>query len=115
MYIKILFASIVLAVGNCQNKEDINAELMTVNYKPTQCAEVYDNLFDNGELSREQRFLKYLKEKGITEIIDFKNKPDNGVYCLACTCPSGDNFSFKVSANDYKKLKTIPPFDVVLK
>jgi hypothetical protein len=110
---------ILLAIGinSCEKAEVIAEELKTINYKPTQCSEPWDvsKYTDSGNLSREARFTSFLKDNGIAELVDFKNTKDGNIYCMACTCPSSDNFSFKVSAANYEKLKSIEPFKTVLK
>lgn len=102
---------------SCESEDAVNGELLSVSFKPTQCSELldkepYTSLADN---SRENRIKAFLKDKGITNLIDFKKTTDSNIYCQACECPSNDNFSFKVSQSDYEKLKAIEPFKTILK
>lgn len=102
---------------SCESEDAVNGELLSVSFKPTQCSELWDkepytSLADN---SRENRIKTFLKDKGITNLIDFKKTSDSNIYCQACECPSNDNFSFKVSQSDYEKLKAIEPFKTILR
>ncbi len=102
---------------SCEQTEVGVGENFSVSYKPTQCSEAWDEAAytDKGNLSRQERFLLFLKNKGVTDLKEFKNIQDDKVYCSACTCPSNDLFSFKVSESDLAKLKTFEPFKTALK
>jgi hypothetical protein len=102
---------------SCEQTEVAVGENFSVSYKPTQCSEPWDEAAytNKGNLSRQERFKLFLKDKGVTELKEFKNTPDDKIYCSACTCPSNDLFSFKVSESDLAKLKTFEPFKTALK
>lgn len=111
-----LLAILAFAFTSCEQTEVVVGENLTVSYKPTQCSEPWDEptYTNKGSLTREERFKIFLKDKGISEILEFKNTKDDKIYCMACTCPSNDNFSFKVSQTNYDKLKTFEPFKTAL-
>ncbi|MBP8155620.1 MAG: hypothetical protein KAX81_01240 [Leadbetterella sp.] len=112
-----LLAIMAFAFTSCEQTEVVVGENFSVSYKPTQCSEAWDEAAytDKGNLSRQERFILFLKNKGVTDLKEFKNTQDNKVYCSACTCPSNDLFSFKVSESDLAKLKTFEPFKTALK
>lgn len=112
-----LFAIMAFIFTSCEQTEVVVGENFLVSYKPTQCSEAWDEAAytDKGNLSRQERFMLFLKDKGVTDLKEFKNTQDDKVYCTACTCPSNDNFSFKVSESDLAKLKTFEPFKTALK
>jgi hypothetical protein len=113
-FIKLL---IFLLFGITACDKVVSDETETILYKPTQCSDPWDEAeyFVNPNLSREERFKLYLKNKGIVNLLEFKNIKDDKVYCSACNCPSNDNFSFKLNHSDYTKIMTIEPFKTLLK
>lgn len=80
-----------------------------VRFKPTQCANPWDNVGYTGDAT--DRFRAYLKENGIDTIEDFTVSTDQKSYCEACTCKGPDTYIFRIPKEDYELLKTIPPFD----
>jgi hypothetical protein len=111
-----LMAIMAFTFTSCEQTEVVIGENFAVSYKPTQCSEPWDETaYTDKNLSREERFKLFLKDKGVIELKEFKNTKDDKVFCTACTCPSNDNFSFKVSESDLAKLKTFEPFKTVLK
>ena len=112
-----LLAILAFTFTSCEQTEVVVGENFAVVYKPTQCSEPWDEAVytNKGNLSRQERFKLFLKDKGVTEMKEFKNTPDDKIYCSACTCPSNDLFSFKVSESDLAKLKTFEPFKTALK
>lgn len=112
-----LLAIMAFTFTSCEQTEVVLGENFAVSYKPTQCSEPWDEAAytNKGNLSREERFKMFLKDKGVSSLKEFKNSPDNKIFCSACTCPSNDNFSFKVSESDLAKLKTFEPFKTTLK
>jgi hypothetical protein len=110
---------VMLSLSACESADVANTNdlpLFVIDYKPNQCAEKWDDekYTTNPKTTRDERLIMYLKENGITEVLEFTNKKDNKVNCLACNCPSNDNLSFKVSQNNYDKIKTIEPFKTIL-
>jgi hypothetical protein len=102
---------LVCTLFSCENESVESGELMGVSYKPTQCSEPWDEAkyTDSGK-SREERFKLYLANNGITKLSEFKNTPDDKIYCAACNCLSNDLFTFKLSNADYQKFKKLEPF-----
>ena len=100
----------------CTNVTPAPEDLQNVSYMPTQCSEPWDaeNYTKSGD-NRGTRLVAYLKDKGITNVYNLKSTNDGNMYCQACTCPSGELFSFGVSKDDYTKLKSIEPFSATLK
>ena len=111
-----LLAIMAFTFTSCEQTVVVG-ENFVVSYKPTQCSEPWDEAAYTNKvnLSREERFKLFLKDKGVSNLNEFKNTPDNNIYCSACNCPSNDNFSFKVSESDLAKLKTFEPFKTALK
>lgn len=112
-----LMAILAFTFTSCEQTEVVVGENFAVSYKPTQCSEPWDETAytTKGNLSREERFKLFLKDKGVSNLKEFKNTPDDKIYCSACTCPSNDLFSFKVTEADLAKLKTFEPFKTALK
>ena len=112
-----LLAIMAFTFTSCEQTEVVVGENFAVSYKPTQCSEPWDEAAytDKGNLSREERFKLFLKDKGVSDLKEFKNTQDEKVFCSACTCPSNDNFSFKVTEADLAKLKNFEPFKTALK
>ena len=70
-------------------------------YEETQCADAWVSVDDN---STENKVLIYLDGKGILvyqiEIVNYSQGP----FCLACTCPSGNNIRVLIDPNDREVL-----------
>ena len=108
-----LIAFLLFASVSCENATPNPEDLQSVSFMPTACSEPWDTAAYEGG-NRGSRIIAYLKDNGISNIFDFESETDGMVYCQACTCPSGETFTFKVSKSDYQKLKTIVPFESYL-
>jgi hypothetical protein len=112
---KILFFMIFVSTISCAGADIDPNELETISFMPTQCSEVWDEAkYTATGANRGSRITSYLSANGITALsLGIEN--DGKMYCQACTCPSGDKVTFKVTASDFMKLKALKPFDVLLK
>ncbi|MDP5139270.1 MAG: hypothetical protein NWP83_02230 [Spirosomaceae bacterium] len=104
---------LLFAFISCENATPNPEDLQTVSFMPTACSEPWDNEKYAGG-NRGSRIISYLKDNGIGDVYNFTSATDGMVYCQACSCPSGETFTFKVSKSDYTKLKTIVPFETYL-
>ncbi len=110
----IITLSIILILSSC-SLIGIEPGLEKINFKPTQCANPWDQtVLAAPNPSSEQKFKAYLALNGISEVLDFEIMLDNGVYCEACNCVGNETFNFKIKKEELKVLKTIAPFDKLL-
>ncbi|MEL6252445.1 MAG: hypothetical protein AAFR87_10585 [Bacteroidota bacterium] len=70
-------------------------------YEQTQCSDPWGNPSSNSEL--ETLVSDYLDAKSIS-VIESAVLVDEGVFCSACTCPSGKTIFVKLSEEDGQKL-----------
>lgn len=108
-----LIITFLFALISCESATPDPMDLQRVSFMPTACSEPWDSEIYSGG-NRGSRIVAYLKDNGISDILNFKSEVDNMAYCQACNCPSGETFSFNVSKSDYEKLKTIVPFESYL-
>jgi hypothetical protein len=103
----------LFAFVSCENATPDPMDLQKVSFMPTACSEPWDaKEYEGG--NRGSRIIAYLKDNGVSDVFNFDSEEDGMVYCLACTCPSGETFTFSVSKSDYEKLKNIIPFNAYL-
>ncbi|MFB0945865.1 MAG: hypothetical protein ACI9V1_001916 [Spirosomataceae bacterium] len=103
----------LFAFVSCENTTPAPMDLQKVSFMPTACSELWDiKAYEGG--NRGSRIIAYLKDNGVSDIFNFKSENDGMVYCQACTCPSGETYTFSVSKSSYEKLKKIMPFDAYL-
>lgn len=105
-----MLPAIVLILTGC-NLKGLSPGYESITFKPTQCANPWDDLLSSYYREPEVKFQSYLKENGISEIYDFKIKSDNKSYCEACTCVGPETYVFKIKKNEVKILKSIEPFN----
>lgn len=112
---KLFLGFMLIFFASCSAATPSPEDLKTISYMPTQCSEPWDEAtYTNSGANRGSRLLAYLKDKGIVDIYNFKSTTDDKFYCEACTCLSGELFTFSVAEADYNKLKTIEPFKSAL-
>jgi|AntAceMinimDraft_5_1070358.scaffolds.fasta_scaffold258022_1 hypothetical protein len=102
-----------LAFISCENTTPDPVDLQRVSFMPTACSEPWDTKAYEGG-NRGSRIIAYLKDNGVSDIFSFESENDGMIYCQACTCPSGETYSFAVSKSGYEKLKKVTPFDSYL-
>jgi hypothetical protein len=107
--------TLILAAVSCENATPNPDDLRSVEFMPTSCAEPWDApVYTVNKENRSSRLVAYLKASGIKNVYDLSSINDGMVYCQACTCPSGEVFTFDVTSKDYEKLKQLDPFDKYL-
>lgn len=111
----LLAFALILSVSSCENTSPDPADLRQVEFMPTSCAEPWDApAYTANKENRGSRLIAYLKDQGVKNIYNLSSINDGKIYCQACTCPSGEIFTFNVTSKDYEKLKQIDPFDKYL-
>lgn len=106
---------LIFTIVSCENTSPDPDDLRQVEFMPTSCGEPWDSpVYTANNENRGSRMVAYLKDSGIKNIYNLSSINDGMVYCQACTCPSGEIFTFNVSSNDYEKLKAVDPFDKYL-
>ena len=94
----------------------IEPGLEKISFKPTQCANPWDNsVLAAPNPTAEEKFKAYLSQGGISEVLDFQIKTDNGSYCEACHCKGNETYIFSIKKEELSVLRTIEPFDTELK
>lgn len=107
--------TLIFAAASCENTSPDPDDLQQVQFMPNSCAEPWDApVYTANNENRGSRLVAYLKDSGIKNIYDLSSINDGKVYCQACTCSSGEIFTFNVVSKDYDKLKQLDPFDKYL-
>lgn len=115
MYKSLVAFLFSIVLFSCTSDVPNPNELKEVSFVPTQCSEPWDeSKYTNLGGNRGSRIITYLKDNGIKDIYNFDAKSTGEVVCLACTCSSAEQITFKVSNTDFEKIKKIPPFSKYL-
>lgn len=107
--------ALVFTITSCENTTPNPEDLRQVEFMPNACSEPWDApAYTESNDNRGSRMVAYLKDNGIKNVYKLSSKNDGKIYCAACNCPSGEVFTFQVSAEDYDKLKELNPFNQYL-
>lgn len=108
-YFRSLFIYLFLLTSSC-TEFDVETPYQLINFKPTQCANSWDNTEMDPNKTAEDRFRAYLLANRISEIKDFSFTIDENIYCQACTCPSNKTYIFKIKTDELPMLKSLNEF-----